>query len=113
TDGDGEDGIADVGEFASRLSAGHARRDQVDVEVTAVRALDGPSRIVFREEDGLHFPGLQRLQHAAEAGDTTSVGLGEIQRLADFGRGAFRDPLIENGGGAIANLFVRNAGYIG
>ena len=46
-DGDGNDGVADVGEFASGASASDARRDHVGVEVAAVRALDRASRIVF------------------------------------------------------------------
>ena len=83
-DGDRDDGVADVGEFASGVSAGDTRRHQVGVEVAAVRALDRPRGIVFGEEDALHFPGLQRLQHAAQAGDAASVGLGEIQRFAGF-----------------------------
>src|SRR4029077_25728 len=53
TDGNGNDGIADVGEFARAASAGNARCDQVGGEVAAVRALDRSSGIVFGEEDGL------------------------------------------------------------
>ncbi len=85
TDGDGNDGVANVVEFASEASASDARRHQVGVEVAAVRALDRSSRIVVGEKNGLHFPAFQRLQHAAEAGDTASVGLGEIHRFVGLG----------------------------
>src|ERR1700674_2125627 len=53
-DGDGDDGIADVGKFVRAASAGDARCDQVGVKMAAVRALDGSSRIVFSKENGLH-----------------------------------------------------------
>ena len=87
--------------------------DQMGVEVAAVRALDRSSRIVFGEKDGLHFPGFQRLQHAAQAGDAASVGLGEIHRFAGLRGGALRDPSIQHGAGVIANLFIRDAGNVG
>jgi hypothetical protein len=112
-DGDGDDGVADVGEFVSGASTSDARCDQVGVEVAAVRALDGSSRIVFGEEDGLHFATFQRLQDASQAGDTAPVGLGKLQRLTDFHRGAFSDPLIQESAGVIANLFIRDAGNVG
>jgi len=113
TDGDGDDGIADIGEFVGSASASDARRHQVGVEVAAVRALDGSSRIVFSEEDGLHFPGFQRLQDASKTGDTAPVAFGELQRFADFRRGTFSDPVIQESARVIANLFTRHAGNIG
>jgi hypothetical protein len=85
----------------------------VGVEVAAVRALDGSSRIVFVKEDGLHFPGFQRLQDASEAGDAAPVALGELQRFADFRRGTFSDPLSKESAGVVANLFIRDAGNVG
>src|SRR6266404_242415 len=106
-DGDGDDGVADVGEFASSASASDARSHQVGVQVAAVRALDGSGRKILAEEDGLHLPGLQCLQDSTEAGDTAPVALGELQRFADFRRGAFRDPLIQESRGVVANLFIR------
>ena len=113
TDGDGDDGVADVGEFMSGASTSDTRCDQVGVEMAAVRALDGSSRIVFGEENGLHFSAFQCLQDASEAGDTAPVGLGELQRLTNFRRGTFSDPLIKESTGVIANLLIRNAGNVG
>jgi hypothetical protein len=46
-DGDGDDGIADVGQFAGAVSAGYAKLDEVGVEMTAVRALYGFGGIIF------------------------------------------------------------------
>ena len=95
------------------IVSSNAQRVQAGIEVATVRALDGSSRIVFREEDGLHFSGFQRPEDAAETGDTAPVGLGEIHRFAGFGRGAMLDPLLKQSAGAIANLFIGDAGNIG
>ena len=84
TNGNRDNGIADISEFASRISARDARRDQVSVEVTAVRALHRSRRIVFRQEKALHLPGLQRLQNPPQARDSAPVGFGEIQGFAGF-----------------------------
>ena len=60
TDDDGNDGVTNIGEFASAVSASDARRDQMRIDVAAVLALDGWSRIIFSEEHTLHFPGFER-----------------------------------------------------
>ena len=57
-------GVMDIVEFAGETSAGYAGRDQVSIEVAAVRAFDRSSRIGFAEKDALHLPGFERLKNA-------------------------------------------------
>ena len=64
TDGDRNDRIADIVGFAGETSAGYAGRDQVGVEVAAVRAFDRSNRIGFAEKDALHLSGFERLKNA-------------------------------------------------
>src|SRR6202142_1151062 len=111
-DGDGDDGIADVGQFARGISASHAELDEMGVEVAAVSALDGSRRIVFAEEEALHGPGLQRLQDPAKSGHTAAIGLSEVEGFVDFCGGSFLDPLLEDGAGMIADFFIRNTGDV-
>ena len=55
TDGNGNDGVANVSDFASGISASYAQGDEVGIEVAAVNALDRSRRIVFAEEDCLQI----------------------------------------------------------
>src|ERR1700677_262852 len=113
TDGDGNDGVTNIGEFASAVSTGDTRRDQMRIDVAAVLALDRWSRIIFPEEHTLHFPGFERPQDATKSGDPTPVRLCTREHFSDFHRGTLSDPLIEKSMSVISNLFVRHTGHIG
>src|SRR5258708_4924943 len=88
-DSDGDDRIANVIQFTSRAAASDARRNDVRVEMSAVRTFHGPRGVILTQKERLDFSGLEGAQHATQASHTATVRFGEVNCLRGLGTTAF------------------------
>ena len=66
TDGEGNNGVADIFQFEGSVSAGMAIADHVGIHVATTGTLDGTRVIGFGHHQGLDFSHLQGAKDAAQ-----------------------------------------------
>src|SRR5713226_3269491 len=71
-----DQGFTNIIQVSRGAPTNRAIRDQVRVEVAAVRALDGAGRVLLRHDDGFHFALFGRAQYPSQPGHAASIALG-------------------------------------
>jgi len=82
-DGGGNNGLAHIFKLARGPTTQRTISHHVRIEVTAAFAFDRVRGVVFRDQQSLHLPHLQRPQDTPQAGDAISIASGLAENFVD------------------------------